>query len=396
MKDRRKHTKAKDFIGSTFNNGSLIVVGVHGKQGSKTVFSVHCKICHDRDPELFPRNCFKARKEHLENGHIPCGCSNSYDWTEEQYIILINRKAKDRFVVHGFTEEFKNQTTRVHLECLKDGYRWTASIHNIVNNNTGCCKCAGTLPLTEQIALQKCIDICNEMDYDVVGFPNGYKNNKSRFEYICKVHGKQSIRYSNFVDNNRRCYKCQHESAKNKLRKPLEKAFDDCSKLCQEFGYIPVGFLDGYVNAKSKFTYQCLLHGFKSVTYNSFTTKKTKCPDCAVNGYSTSKQGTFYVYQWTKDDHSFIKFGITNQKLISRIKQQKRETEYKYRKIWSATFEDGSIPLYIENFIKGSELIRGVVDKEEFADGFTETVRVENLVALENIIVEAMSKLHLE
>lgn len=50
------------------------------------------------------------------------------------------------------------------------------------------------------------------MNYEVIGFPNGYKNNRSRFEYICPKHGKQSVKYTNFVNNGTRCGGCWKES----------------------------------------------------------------------------------------------------------------------------------------------------------------------------------------
>lgn len=62
------------------------------------------------------------------------------------------------------------------------------------------------------------------------------------------------------------------------------------------------------------------------------------------------------------------------------------------KKVWSATFEDGSIPLYVENYIKNSGIEIGVVSKEEFQDGFTETTHLNNLVVLDSLIVEALSR----
>ena len=146
-------------------------------------------------------------------------------------------------------------------------------------------------------------------------------------------------------------------------------------------------------NQMSRFEYICKIHGKQNVCYRDFVSHGNRCSGCAEYGYSTSKQGTFYVYQWTKYNHSFIKFGITNQKELARIKKQKRETKYNYKKVWSATFEDGSIPLYIENYIKNSGIEIGIMSKEEFSDGFTETTNISNLVVLENLITGALCNL---
>ncbi|QDB74017.1 endonuclease [Aeromonas phage 2L372X] len=318
-KKRAKRQKPEDFIGWKSPDGRLEVIGIDGKQGTHTTFRVACTEC-SKDPELFPDGYFVSVKSNLVNDLKPCGCGKNVRWFDWQYLILARRAGEKKgFIVHGFTEEFKNQNTKLNLECLKDGHKWIARINDIINSDKGCPKCSGVYKPTEQEALQKCIDICKEMDYDVVGFVDKYRTtHKTRFEYICKTHGKQNV------------------------------------------------------------------------SYHSFVNQGSRCNGCAINGYSTSKHGTFYVYQWTKDSHSFIKFGITNQKELARIKKQKRETEYGYKRIWSATLEDGSIPLYIENFIKNSEIEIGVVSKEEFQDGFTETSYINNLVVLENLITDAL------
>jgi hypothetical protein len=49
------------------------------------------------------------------------------------------------------------------------------------------------------------------MDYNVAGFVDGYKNAYSRFEYVCKIHGKQNVSYNNFVNHGTRCGRI-HES----------------------------------------------------------------------------------------------------------------------------------------------------------------------------------------
>lgn len=313
--------KPEDFIGWKSEDGKLEVIGIAGKRYTNTLFKVTCTEC-SKDPELFPDGYFVSLKSDLVMGKKPCGCS-IYKWEDWQYLILARRAAKGRFIVHGFAEKFNGKTTKLDLECLKDGYKWTAMVHDINHKGSGCPRCKGVTvaeqkKTPEHVALQKCIDICKEMNYKDIGFLEGYKNNKSRFEYICKIHGKQVVKYDAFVNSG------------------------------------------------------------------------TRCNGCAISGYSTNKQGTFYVYQWIKDNHSFIKFGITNQKELSRIKKQKRGTEYKYKKIWSETFEDGSIPLYIENYIKNSGIEIGIMSKEEFQDGFTETTNISNLVVLENIITDAL------
>lgn len=212
MSDRKPHEKAENFIGWKSEDGKLEVIGIHGKQGNASIFKVTCTECC-KDKELFPDGYFVSLKCHLVNNRKPCGCAKTPRWTKEQFLILARRAAKDRFLVHGFAEEFYGQKTKLELECLVDGHKWTASSHHIINRGHGCPKCKG-INLAEQkkipepIALRKCTDICEEMNYDVVGFPDGYKNAYSHFEYVCKIHGKQNTRYSHFIHSGVRCVGC--------------------------------------------------------------------------------------------------------------------------------------------------------------------------------------------
>ncbi len=144
----------------------------------------------------------------MVKGQKPCGCSKSPRWTKEQYLILARRVAQGRFIVHGFAEKFRGQRTKLSLECLIDGYKWTASIDNIINAYHGCHKCSGKYKPTEQETLDKCKSICEIEGYEPLGFVDGYRNQKSRFEYKCPIHGKQSVVYHAFVSIGSRCGSC--------------------------------------------------------------------------------------------------------------------------------------------------------------------------------------------
>ena len=205
---KNKREKAEDFIGWKSDDGKLEVVDIAGKLGKSITFKVTCMEC-SKDKELFPDSYFVSIKGNLLKGAKPCGCSKSPKWYDWQFLILARRAGEKKgFTVHGFAEPFKNAHTRLSLECLKDGHKWNLSINSVLNKNRGCPKCSGKYIPTEQEALQKCIDICKEMDYDALGFPDGYKNQKSRFEYNCKIHGKQNVSYNNFVNGGNRCGGC--------------------------------------------------------------------------------------------------------------------------------------------------------------------------------------------
>ena len=211
VENKKKREKPEEFIGWKSLDGKLEVIGIAdeaGKKGRK-LFKVICTEC-SKDKELFPDGYFISIKWNLLKGQMPCGCSNKPKWEDWQFLILARRAGEKKgFSVHGFSEEFKNSYTKLNLECAKDGYKWSASINDIINGCRGCPRCGIEQKKTpSHLALQKCIDICKEMDYDVIGFVEGYKNQRSRFEYICKIHGKQNVSYNSFVNRGTRCGGC--------------------------------------------------------------------------------------------------------------------------------------------------------------------------------------------
>ena len=215
IENKKKNEKGEDLIGWKSEDGKLEVIGIVGKQGKITTFKVTCTEC-SKDPELFPDGYFISRKGSLINGNKPCGCSKKPEWFDWQYLILARRAGEKKgFIVHSFADNFHGQKTKLNLECLKDGHKWVASIHSVINIGNGCPKCSNKYKPTEQEALQKCTEICKEMDYDIIGFVNGYKGaHKTRFEYICKTHGKQNVSYFSFVNNGTRCNGCWKDRQK--------------------------------------------------------------------------------------------------------------------------------------------------------------------------------------
>ena len=257
---KKKREKAEDFIGWKSKDGKLEVIGIIGKTKSgNATFKVICTEC-SKDPELFPDGYFVSTKGNLVNGQKPCGCSKSPRWEDWQFLIIANRSAKDRFIVHGFAEEFHGAHTKLNLECLKDGHKWVATIHSVISGRKGCPKCKG-VTLAEQhktpehIALQRCIDICKENNYNVIGFVGEYENWKSRFEYTCKIHGKQNVRYHNFVNKGTRCSGCAKELGNGNGYYPERK--DE-----QDYLYV-LNFNDKFVKVGRSFDVDERIKGLK-------------------------------------------------------------------------------------------------------------------------------------
>lgn len=210
---KKKQQKAEDFIGWKSKDNNLEVTGIVGRyDGGNATFKVICKIC-SQDPELFPLGYFISTRQALEDGGKPCGCSYSPRWEDWQVLLRVKRFVGTRFIINGFAEEFHGYHTKLDCECPIDGYKWTPTVGK-ARTGQGCPKCAGIVPPTEREAFDKCKIVCEEMGYKPLGFINGYRNNKSIFEYVCPVHGDQKVSYSKFTKQGTRCPKCWEERRK--------------------------------------------------------------------------------------------------------------------------------------------------------------------------------------
>lgn len=321
---KKKREKPEDFIGWKSPDGKLEVIDIIEKS-KNTTFKVTCTEC-SKDTELFPDGYFVSTKSNLVKGKKPCGCLEQPKWKSWQYLILARRAGeKKNFIVHGFAEEFKNQNTKLNLECLKDGHTWRCTIDTIINKSTTGC------PL------------------------------------------------------------CGNKKIGSKLRHSQYKVDSDCKEICQTEGYKFLGFIGKYTNWLSVLEYECPYHGVHEVTYNNFIRGK-RCPCCASYGYNPSKSGSFYVARWQHKDKKFIKFGITNREVLTRIEEQSDKTAFEYELVFSASFTDGSIPLRIEKEIKACpEIIKTYISKEEFPDGFTETTTEYCLELLEDVVINTLT-----
>lgn len=224
----------------------------------------------------------------------------------------------------------------------------------------------------------------------ILGCAEEFHGNETRVNCKCPVDGHVWTARLNNLLNGKGCPKCARTALTKKKMTNDQTALKTCINICLIENYKPIGFLKGYENNRSKFTYRCPYHGIQEVTYSKFVLKGTRCPSCAEYGYNPNKPGSFYVVKWTKDDHSFIKFGITNQKVKARIGTQNGKTEYIHEFLFVANFDDGNIPLNIEDHIKSSNLTRGVISKQLFSDGFTETINTEDLHILEDLIADVL------
>jgi len=288
-------------------------------------------------------------------------------WTSEDgNLEVIGIEGKDD---HGHTLfKVTCKTCSQDPELFHDGY-FVSTKGNLKNNHKPC-GCSKRYKWCEEQSLIRVKRKVEDKEYTIYGFAEDYKGKNTKLNLKCVKDHNWTTRLSDVLVNNSGCPVCY-----GNVRLTEQEALHNCMLICDIENYKPVGFINGYVNNTSCFEYECPKHGVQKVSYNSFVSRGNRCKGCAKYGYNPNKSGTFYIVKWTKDNHRFIKFGITNQKLKARLRTQNSKTKYNYEIIYTNTWDDGNIPLKIERSIKSSRLFeRCVIDKDDFKDGYTETL----------------------
>lgn len=128
----------EDFIGSTFEINQGIFLSVHsyaGRRGETKIilYNLTCSKC-SLDEELFPTGSIISSKGDLWTGRLPCGCSKSPKWSQEQYRVLVNRECTLRgFKFCGWHGTFKGSATLLKLYNPRTEMSWcSATISNFL------------------------------------------------------------------------------------------------------------------------------------------------------------------------------------------------------------------------------------------------------------------------
>lgn len=121
----------------------LEVVGWSGKRKDRSdkLYILKCSKC-SQDNDLFGEGYFKVLKCSLVRGTVPCGCSKSPKWSQEQFHTLCTRKSLEvghKFL--GFIGGWEGQTTKIKMSCEKHGEWSSGTVANFISKGHGCPTC---------------------------------------------------------------------------------------------------------------------------------------------------------------------------------------------------------------------------------------------------------------
>jgi hypothetical protein len=252
--------------------------------------------------------------------------------------------------------EFTSSRSSTLLECSV-GHKWTAVIKNVLREGCGCPFCSGK-QLTREIINSRLADRKIRLigNFDTVGI---------KTEFICEYNHKWMAEPNNVMKGNS-CPEC------SRLSKSLSSG-DVFSRLLNR----GISSSSEYTNKNSRGIFECLSgHSWESSFGNILSGRG--CPICAYHGFNPSKPSWVYILKFD----TYIKYGITNN-LNQRINQHKRNGDCILSH--SCYFENGSTAVDLEKNIKLNFGGR-YVSKEQFPNGWTETLPLHLLESLINTV----------
>lgn len=310
--------------------------------------------------------------------HIECTCSDCFsNMSQRSDNSDFIEKVENKFGKGTFSFDklnYVNAKTPVILYC---------NVHqgeiNIVPNklltSKGCNHCNKNHAYTTETFIEKC-----ESNYgkQFTFEHTKYVNQKTKVIIHCtKCDNDWVVDPKTIIVGKTGCGECS-----NKAQRTTEK-FVTLAKAVHgdRYDYSTVD----YVSSEDKVEIRCIKHGIFAQQPKAHLTGRG-CPKCGKYGYQPQEPGTFYIQKLVSTEKVLYKFGISGN-LERRVYEQSRTSIYEHELVVRLDFEDGKIPLEIENAIK-EKFTTGLITENELSSGYTETISEEDYESVLKLLYE--------
>lgn len=350
---------------------------------------VTCNVCH-KDEELWPEPVVTC-KASLRRGGCSCSCSGRARYTEDQYRVLLSRKAGSRGkVFKGFKGCFENTQSLIVVYCpIHNTTSDTTSVYNFLHKDLhGCPKCANTS--TGRALSIKGKELLEEIHK--IGFTHytGTKGIGSACKVFCSICSEDIYARSGLCDG-------WFSTSLSHLRENKQPC--RCSKshslsedqLVLKMNSLGVPTGNSFVRWKNPvkpnntrniaiMTCNNPEHPEYEVMVNNFINQNNRCPSCS----SGPKMQSYIDFVYKDCVPVFLKFGIAvdAKDRCKRLNRTNKDYELSLSTYFLFDTEEGCREaekqvkdLYYEDFVK----------KVNFPDGYTETASItdyDNIVKI--------------
>lgn len=269
---------------------------------------------------------------------------------------------------------YTRMATKVEIICNSGHQNFWQSPTNHVTRKAGCPACSGCGRVTPEAFIARCVEKHGDR-YDYA--KTLYVNSGTEVTVSCSIHGDFSVKPHSHRGGNG-CPACGDAS-----RPTTDSYIAGCiAKHGDKYTYSK----SVYVNAKTKVTVTCRLHGdFDAMPADH--TRGAGCPNCAETGYKGSKPGHFYVLS---DNSNTTKIGITNRSVEARRKKIVRSSGLGFTERFSFRFENGAIARALEKRVLAC-LKSFYAQPTKVFDGSTEAFLSVDLIKLLQLVTEQIT-----
>lgn len=357
-------------------DGVRTIKGTNGVKGGYCRIILHCSICQ-KDEEMFGKGYFEVTRKNAKY-FKGCGCSGQY--SGEQKLLLTKRLIKEEgYTFRGLVGGDKvTSGTYLKLTCPKGHEYETTTISKFLDSNRRCPECSGNVAWTESKFLGEVYKVHKGL-YSYEG-THLIKNSKTKFTAICELHGPWKINIHHHIN---RGQGCPH--------------LECCSKKISE---VKASTTEVFIN-KAKLVHKDTYTYSETIYHRSFSKVKIFCNECEMyfhqiasdhlSGYgcpSCAGRNQKQLYIFLISDNSVpvaIKVGIANH-YKNRLSRQSYSSCYDVTLLNLFEFEDTEVCKDAERYCKTS-LNNGVLSKEEYTDGYSETYSLKDLDKIKQIVL---------
>lgn len=252
----------------------------------------------------------------------------------------INDLPNIRFV--RWDGEYNNKDSKAICRCAVDGFEWSARVHDLTYNGSGCPQCTGNRKWTAQERIDQINSLPNITFLRWVG---QYRTRKTSAVCRCDIDGCEwSARVHNLINAGTGCPQCAVIRVAGKKRAPSGQRIDQINAMV---GVTFVRWLDGeYRNAHSKAVCRCDAgHEWSAKVGNLLN--GSGCPACAYHGYDQLSSATLYALR--SKCGNMVKIGISNN-YEQRHSILKRKTPFRFECV-ELCHGDGSLIATLEKVL---------------------------------------------
>ncbi|EIC3047340.1 hypothetical protein LAB19_001675 [Salmonella enterica subsp. enterica serovar Manhattan] len=303
----------------------------------------------------------------------------------------------------GFVLPFAGNRSKIELSCEETGLTKVYNLRHFLDGSIN----GEELKRNETTYTKEIEEICSKAGKEFHGWDGEYKGQETKCKVLCVEHNKYlKPKISRILDGSHKlgCSECA-KAARLKgcfdgkeHDEVMEHRVSVAKRIVERKGYVYNGMTEWLGSRKTYVKAYCLKHSVEWETrYSSFvgSRKTCTCPEChkefRLGMLKREYSGDVNFYIQLLDD-KFVKFGITSRDVKTRMKEQSGLSIFEHKLIFEHTFNPGWLAQDLENEIKFRFNCRAV-NINDMRDGWSETIMIEDLPNLQQMVYDYMTNL---